>query len=193
MSDHIADVDRSIDVLVQGGYAYKGQGGQSIYFSIDAYRKAQFSYPKFRTTVSNRLSGNCPDKRNPADFAIWKRNETDESWPSTWGQGRPGWHIECSSISKSLHLSSLKLVVQNVFGKNGIDIHSGGIDLEFPHHSNEVAISEASRGTTTWCPMFIHSGLVLLNETKMSKSLGNIISAKVCRQKCCKLTCLRSS
>jgi cysteinyl-tRNA synthetase len=144
--------------------AYVGNDG-SVYFSISSYQKAGFVYPKFRTpSVCNEEPADRSVKRDQRDFALWKADRADGCfWSSPWGVGRPGWHIECSSM------------IDSVF-KEDIDWHSGGIDLEFPHHENEIAQSEAYYNHTPWCPQFTHLGHVYLDKEKMSKSLGNTIS-----------------
>jgi cysteinyl-tRNA synthetase len=106
------------------------------------------------------------EKQNATDFALWKKSKPGEpSWDSPWGKGRPGWHIECSAMSAS------------IFGSN-IDIHSGGQDLKFPHHDNEIAQSEAAFGNDNWCHFFLHSGHLHIQGCKMSKSLKNFITIK---------------
>jgi cysteinyl-tRNA synthetase len=102
-------------------------------------------------------------KEDPLDFALWKTAKPGEpAWPSPWGEGRPGWHIECSAMAVK-HLG------------HGFDIHGGGLDLTFPHHENEIAQHEAAHGDTfarTW----VHHGMVRFGEEKMSKSIGNVVS-----------------
>jgi cysteinyl-tRNA synthetase len=102
-------------------------------------------------------------KEDPLDFALWKAAKPDEpSWPSPWGDGRPGWHLECSAMSVR-HLGA------------GFDIHGGGLDLVFPHHENEIAQHEAAHGTT-FARHWVHNGMVRMGEEKMSKSVGNVVS-----------------
>ncbi|MBR0034515.1 MAG: cysteine--tRNA ligase, partial [Synergistaceae bacterium] len=111
-------------------------------------------------------------KRDPLDFALWKAEKPGEpSWPSPWGKGRPGWHIECSAMSSKY------------LGDN-IDIHSGGVDLMFPHHENEAAQSEAASGTgKPFVNYWLHNGFLLINSEKMSKSLGNFLTARAALEK----------
>ena len=163
MSEYIDDIIRLVTQLLKKGMAYVADDG-SVYFSVNSYQSAGFVYPKFRApSIGNEEPGRS-DKKDQRDFALWKAAKGDEcSWSSPWGAGRPGWHIECSSM------------IDSVF-KEGIDWHSGGIDLEFPHHENEIAQSEAYYGHTPWCPQFTHLGHVHLGREKMSKSLGNTIS-----------------
>ncbi|HQE25946.1 MAG TPA: cysteine--tRNA ligase, partial [Candidatus Atribacteria bacterium] len=110
------------------------------------------------------------EKKNPADFVLWKRAKPDEpSWESPWGRGRPGWHIECSAMAMKYLGPTL-------------DIHAGGIDLIFPHHENEIAQSEAATGKP-FARFFLHNGYVNINREKMSKSLGNIVTVRELTQK----------
>ncbi|CDJ56206.1 cysteinyl-tRNA synthetase, putative [Eimeria maxima] len=110
------------------------------------------------------------EKKHPCDFALWKKAKQDEpSWPSKWGPGRPGWHIECSAMASSLLPFPL-------------DIHSGGIDLRFPHHDNELAQTEAAKDKPQWVNYFLHSGHLHIYGSKMSKSLKNFVTIKECLQ-----------
>jgi len=107
------------------------------------------------------------EKRNPQDFALWKKvKEGEPSWESTWGPGRPGWHIECSAMAS------------NIFREYPIDVHSGGIDLKFPHHDNELAQSEAYYNCDSWITHFWHTGHLHIKGKKMSKSLKNFTTIK---------------
>lgn len=108
-----------------------------------------------------------PEKKNNEDFALWKKSKEGEpKWPSPWGEGRPGWHIECSAMAAS------------IFKKYPLDIHSGGVDLRFPHHDNEIAQSEAFYECNNWINNFWHTGHLHIEGKKMSKSLKNFISIK---------------
>ncbi len=106
--------------------------------------------------------GNEKDKKNSGDFVLWKasKNEKEPAWDSPWGKGRPGWHIECSAMCAS------------IFG-DSLDIHSGGIDLKFPHHDNEIAQTEAYYDNHQWINYFLHTGHLNIDGLKMSKSLKN--------------------
>merc|ERR1739844_342131 len=111
------------------------------------------------------------DKRSDNDFALWKMSKPGEpSWPSPWGKGRPGWHIECSAMASC------------ILGES-IDIHTGGCDLKFPHHDNELAQSEAYFGNDNWIRYFLHSGHLTIAGCKMSKSLKNFITIQEVLQK----------
>lgn len=162
VSDNIPNIIKSIDLLLGRGFAYRLSDG-SIYFDIDSYKKSGFTYPKFPCGISDhedKLSG----KKNPRDFALWKAAKSldEPSWEAFGGRGRPGWHIECSAMIWK--------------GLQDIDLHTGGIDLRFPHHENEIAQSEAMLGTSPWCPQFIHFGHVKFGGEKMSKSLKNFVT-----------------
>ena len=104
----------------------------------------------------------APYKRDPGDFVLWKPSDADTvGWPSPWGRGRPGWHIECSAMAAA-HLGET------------IDIHGGGVDLVFPHHENELAQSTCAHGGKRFARYWLHNGLVQFDGEKMSKSLGNV-------------------
>ena len=104
------------------------------------------------------------EKHSPNDFALWKKSKPGEpAWDSPWGKGRPGWHIECSAMAST------------IFGDT-LDIHTGGVDLKFPHHDNEIAQSEAHFGAAEWVKYFLHSGHLTIAGCKMSKSLKNFVS-----------------
>jgi len=154
-----------IQGLIEKGYAYPAQG--SVYFrvrSIPDYGKLA------HRSLESMMAGECAigggEKEYPMDFALWKALKPGEpSWSSPWGQGRPGWHIECSAMS-------LKYLGDT------LDIHGGGQDLIFPHHENEIAQSESFTGTKPFVKYWLHNGLVQLGEEKMSKSVGNLITIK---------------
>ncbi|RMH58580.1 MAG: cysteine--tRNA ligase [Candidatus Hydrogenedentota bacterium] len=164
VSDHIPDIIALIEKLLEQGHAYSAAG--SVYFSVHSFP----SYGKLSgRRIEELLEGTRVEpgegKRHPLDFALWKRAKSGEpSWESPWGTGRPGWHIECSTMS------------MKYLGKT-IDIHGGGIDLLFPHHENERAQSEAATGRT-FARIWLHNGLVTVNGTKMAKSLGNAFSVE---------------
>ena len=158
-TEHIEDMIRVIETLIEKGYGYAAGG--DVYFSVEKFdgygklsgRRLDEMVPGARVGVDER-------KTNPMDFVLWKSAKTGEpSWPSPWGDGRPGWHIECSTMSGK-------------YLGDTIDIHGGGVDLVFPHHENEIAQSEAANGeqfVRTW----MHNGLLTVDGEKMSKSLGN--------------------
>lgn len=155
-----------IDTLVEKGYAYVSDDG--VYFEtakFEEYGKlSNHNLEDLIAGASNRVSDN-ESKRNPMDFAIWKfKKEGEPAWESPWGEGRPGWHIECSAM------------VHQYLGET-IDIHGGGQDLIFPHHENEIAQSECAHGTT-FANYWMHNGFVNVDKEKMSKSLGNFFTVR---------------
>ena len=160
-SDHIQDMQNLISDLIAKEYAYITKKG--IYFSVSKFSK----YGKLsgksdeESTEEHRITVD-EEKKNPADFALWKLGEFERSWPSPWGEGRPGWHIECSAMS-------LKYLGEN------FEIHGGGRDLIFPHHENEIAQSESST-SKQFAKIWMHVGMITINGEKMSKSIGNVKS-----------------
>ncbi|MEW6049187.1 MAG: cysteine--tRNA ligase [Bacillota bacterium] len=162
---HIPQVLEMVQRLVERGHAYAADG--SVYFDVTTFPP----YGKLSGQRQDALEAGAriePDerKRHPADFALWKAAKPGEpSWPSPWGPGRPGWHIECSAMS--LHYLGF-----------GFDFHGGGTDLIFPHHENEVAQSEAYEGRDGFVRYWLHNGLVNVRAEKMSKSLGNFTTAR---------------
>ncbi len=157
-TEHIGEMINLIQNLVDRGMAYAAKNG--VYFGVSKFPE----YGKLSKNRENLQAGARiqvdEDKRDPLDFALWKFSSTAPSWPSPWGQGRPGWHIECSAMSLR-------------YLEEGIDIHGGGRDLIFPHHENEIAQSEAHTGRQ-FAKIWMHVGMVTIAGEKMSKSLGNI-------------------
>lgn len=178
VTEYGAEIATFVNKIVENHFGYSTSDG-SVYFDIDTFEKAGNHYARLEPwNRSNKdlqadgegaLSQKATEKRSPADFAIWKASKPGEpSWPSTWGPGRPGWHIECSAMA------SAKL------GKQ-MDIHSGGIDLAFPHHDNELAQSEAywsEGGDRQWVNYFLHMGHLSIAGSKMSKSLKNFTTIR---------------
>ncbi|MGO1433999.1 MAG: cysteine--tRNA ligase [Canibacter sp.] len=167
---HIGDMVQLIDVLIKRGHAYVNESG-SVYFATASW--PEYGALTHQATADMEDSGENPDgKRDPQDFALWKAHRTTEpesaSWPSPWGPGRPGWHIECSAMATR-------------FLGNEFDIHGGGLDLRFPHHENELAQSNAAGHP--FARVWVHNGLVNTGGQKMSKSLGNsLFAAELLRQ-----------
>ncbi len=161
-TEHIAEMIELIQRLLDEGCAYVSQG--DVYFNVPTFKEyGKLSHQNKEAMFENvRLEKN-EKKQDPLDFALWKKSKADElQWPSPWGNGRPGWHIECSAMS------------MKYLGET-FDIHGGGRDLIFPHHENEMAQSEASSGkifAQTW----LHHGLITVAGQKMSKSLKNFIT-----------------
>ncbi|WP_018131259.1 cysteine--tRNA ligase [Effusibacillus pohliae] len=161
VTGHIRDIIAMIGRLIDKGYAYVADG--DVYYSTDKFP----DYGKLsKQPIDDLLAGArievSEKKRNPLDFTLWKAAKPGEvSWPSPWGEGRPGWHIECSAMSKKYLGETL-------------DIHAGGHDLIFPHHENEIAQSEAANGKP-FARYWMHNGYININNEKMSKSLGNFV------------------
>ncbi len=163
-TEHMGEIVRLVETLVARGLAYRADA--DVYFDVGRYptygrlskRKLDEMQAGARVDVDER-------KRNPMDFALWKGAKPGEpSWPSPWGAGRPGWHIECSAMSMH-HLGDT------------FDIHGGGMDLIFPHHENEIAQSCGATGKE-FARYWVHNGFVQINKEKMSKSLGNFFTIR---------------
>ena len=157
----IVEIVELIEALIEGGHAY--ESGGDVYFrvrSFDGYGKLSNRDPD--EMDQGEEAGSAQLKESPLDFALWKARKEgeDEFWPSPWGDGRPGWHIECSAMAEKL------------LGAD-FEIHSGGSDLIFPHHENEIAQTEAARGVPL-ARIWMHNGMVRTDAEKMSKSVGNI-------------------
>jgi cysteinyl-tRNA synthetase len=164
VTEHVPDIIDLIGRIMDQGYAY--QSGDDVFFSVKKFK----GYGKLsRRDPEDMLAGTRIDvnekKEDPLDFALWKGAKPGEpSWDSPWGKGRPGWHIECSTMS------------MKYLGES-FDIHGGGKDLIFPHHENEIAQSEAATGKQ-FAKYWIHNGLIQINREKMSKSIGNILNVR---------------
>lgn len=162
---HIVDMWEAISKLVEKGYAYVVDG--NVYFDVSRYEGyGQLSGVRREELIKHRVEP-AAGKRNPADFALWKRAESGYllKWNSPWGEGFPGWHIECSIMSIK-HLGEQ------------LDIHGGGQDLIFPHHENEIAQSESMTGKRPFVKYWVHVGYLTVNGERMSKSLGNYVPIK---------------
>lgn len=164
-TEEIPKIIEVIQGLVDKGYAYPARG--SVYFRVRSVADyGKLSHRNLESMMAAESAIGSDDKESPMDFALWKASKPGEpSWTSPWGQGRPGWHIECSAMS-------LKYLGDT------LDIHGGGQDLVFPHHENEIAQSESFIGTKPFVKYWLHNGLMQLGEDKMSKSLGNLITIK---------------
>ncbi|CAI8367574.1 MAG: cysteine--tRNA ligase [Gammaproteobacteria bacterium] len=162
---HIQAIRDMVQTLIEKKYAYAASNGD-VYYRVEKFD----GYGKLTNRkLEDMRAGARVDindvKENPFDFVLWKAAKKDEvSWPSPWGEGRPGWHIECSAMTKCC------------LG-NHFDIHGGGPDLPFPHHENEIAQSEAANGET-FVNYWLHAGAVRVNKEKMSKSLGNFFTIR---------------
>jgi cysteinyl-tRNA synthetase len=179
VSEHVPEIIDLVETLVASGHAYESNG--SVYFDVTTFEEyGKLSNQRVEDLESQGDPAERSEKRNPADFALWKADgvsradveehrkddrpvgddyPTGETWDSPWGEGRPGWHIECSAMSMT-HLDET------------IDIHVGGHDLVFPHHENEIAQSEAATGKQ-FAKYWLHTGLLETDGEKMSSSLGN--------------------
>lgn len=161
--NNISEIIAFIQALIEKDFAYSVDG--DVYYRTrqfsDYGKLSKISIDDLESGASKRLEeGENTKKEDPLDFALWKASKNSEiSWQSPWGQGRPGWHIECS-------------VMANRYLGETIDIHAGGQDLQFPHHENEIAQSEAKHGHP-FAKYWLHNGFVTMNDEKMSKSLGN--------------------
>jgi len=160
-TEHIEDMQNLISNLVDKKYAYVTKNG--VYFSVSKFTEyGKLSKKKTDDLVSGARVEIDEEKNNPIDFALWKFSESEPSWDSPWGKGRPGWHIECSAMS-------LKYLGEN------FEIHGGGRDLIFPHHENEIAQSESFK-QNQFAKIWMHVGMITIDGEKMSKSLGNVKS-----------------
>ncbi|KIK09833.1 hypothetical protein K443DRAFT_671150 [Laccaria amethystina LaAM-08-1] len=179
VTEYVPEIVAYVERIIQNGYAYEAEG--SVYFDTLTFDGTNgHNYAKLEPwSKGNRelLEGgegalsSRTGRRSPSDFALWKASKSGEpSWPSPWGPGRPGWHIECSVMASA------------IFGEN-LDIHSGGIDLAFPHHDNEMAQAEAYHNCSPWVNYFLHTGHLHIEGLKMSKSLKNFITIDEILQK----------
>ena len=178
VSDYLPEIIAYIETIMSNGYCYESNG--SVYFDTAAFRDGGKSYGKLDPTKvgaaegksvselllegEGALSAGSADKRQPSDFVLWKASKRGEpAWASPWGEGRPGWHIECSAMASDL------------LGDQ-VDLNAGGADLKFPHHENQMAQAEAHFDCCSWVNYFLHSGHLQIEGLKMSKSLKNFIT-----------------
>ena len=161
----IPDIIAMIEILYAKDLAYVGNNGDVFYAVTKFENYGQLSGKNLDDLQAGERVDVDLAKRNPLDFVLWKMAKANEpAWPSPWGLGRPGWHIECSAMSTCC------------LG-NSFDIHGGGMDLQFPHHENEIAQSEGATGEK-FVNLWMHNGFVRINEEKMSKSLGNFFTVR---------------
>ena len=162
-TDNIPGMQSLITSLIGSKHAYEAAG--EVLFAVDSMPDyGQLSGRNLEDNVAGARIAVEAHKRNPADFVLWKQSSPEEpGWPSPWGRGRPGWHIECSAMSERY--------LGQVF-----DIHAGGLDLIFPHHENEIAQSRCAHGTHAMANYWLHNGFLQVEGQKMSKSLGNFIT-----------------
>ncbi|MFW2586738.1 cysteine--tRNA ligase [Sagittula sp. SSi028] len=163
---YIAEMIAMIAGLVESGHAYAAEG--HVLFAVDSWKDGYgaLSGRSLDDMIAGARVEVAPYKRNPMDFVLWKPSDADTpGWDSPWGRGRPGWHIECSAMSKAL--------LGEVF-----DIHGGGNDLLFPHHENEIAQSCCANGTDRMANVWLHNEMLQVEGKKMSKSLGNFFTVR---------------
>ena len=162
-TEHIAQMIAMIARLIEAGNAYAAEG--HVLFDVPSWPDyGRLSKRPMDEMVAGARVEVAPYKRSPADFVLWKPSADEQpGWDSPWGRGRPGWHIECSAMIEA-HLGET------------IDIHGGGIDLEFPHHENEIAQSTCAHGGAPLARYWLHNGMLSMSASKMSKSTGNVIS-----------------
>ena len=160
VSEHINDIIATVQCLIDNGYGYVVDG--DVFYSVEKFKYyGQLSGRNLEDMLAGARVDVDDRKRNPMDFALWKSAKPGEpAWESPWGPGRPGWHIECSTMS------------MKYLGES-FDFHGGGSDLIFPHHENEIAQSEGCTGIHPFVHYWLHNGFITVNEEKMSKSLGN--------------------
>lgn len=174
VSEYVPEIIEFVEKIIKNGYAYPTTDG-SVYFDTNSFDNSnEHDYAKLQPWNKGQqdliaegegsLTSTSSGKKSPNDFALWKASKPGEpEWESPWGKGRPGWHIECS------------VMASDIIGEN-MDIHSGGIDLAFPHHDNELAQSEACFNNCQWVNYFLHTGHLHIEGQKMSKSLKNFIT-----------------
>ena len=159
-----------ISQLLDKNFAYKKTG--HVYFEVNKFKDyGNLSNKKLEDLIAGSRVEISENKKNPEDFVLWKpSNENEPSWKSPWGQGRPGWHLECSAMSKK-------------FLGNEFDIHGGGIDLLFPHHENEIAQSRCANDTKVFANYWVHNAFITISNEKMAKSQGNILKINDFKEK----------
>jgi cysteinyl-tRNA synthetase len=162
-TQHVAEMVAMIQRLIDAGHAYEADG--HVLFDVQSYADyGQLSKRDLREMIAGARVEVAPYKRAAHDFVLWKPSTEDlPGWESPWGRGRPGWHIECSAMSEK-HLGDT------------IDIHAGGQDLVFPHHENELAQSRCAHNGAPFARYWLHNGFLSMDSTKMSKSLGNVLT-----------------
>ena len=164
-TEHISEMIEMISELIKKGFAY--ENNKHVYFEVKKFKDyGQLSNKKLDELVAGSRIEVSDNKKNPEDFVLWKPSETDEpSWDSPWGKGRPGWHLECSAMSKKY------------LGKE-FDVHGGGVDLLFPHHENEIAQSRCANDSKVFANYWLHNAFITMSNEKMAKSQGNILKIK---------------
>jgi cysteinyl-tRNA synthetase len=181
-TEFVAPMVRLVEGLLANGTAYQGEDG-SVYFSIERFpaygRLSQLDRRELKAGAGGRVSTDEYDKENARDFVLWKSAKPEDeaagaAWDAPFGRGRPGWHLECSAMALEL--------IGRRYGAKILDIHTGGVDLIFPHHEDEIAQSCAFTGETQFARVWMHSAFLRVRGTKMSKRFGNITTARDLRQ-----------
>ena len=169
-TEHIDLMIEMVLELIKKGFAY--ENNSHVYFEVKKFKDyGKLSNKKLEDLIAGSRIEVSENKKNSEDFVLWKPSlENEPSWDSPWGKGRPGWHLECSAMSKK-------------FLGNEFDIHGGGIDLIFPHHENEIAQSRCANDTKVFANYWIHNAFVTMSNEKMAKSQGNILKIKDFRGK----------
>ena len=169
-TEHINLMIQMISELIKKGYAY--EINNHVYFEVKKFKDyGKLSNKKLEELIAGSRIEVSENKKNSEDFVLWKPSKSDEPyWESPWGKGRPGWHLECSAMSKKY------------LGKE-FDVHGGGIDLLFPHHENEIAQSRCANGTKVFANYWLHNAFITMSNEKMAKSKGNILKIKDFRSK----------
>jgi cysteinyl-tRNA synthetase len=169
-TEHIDLMIEMISELIKKGFAYENK--KHIYFEVKKFDEyGQLSNKKLEELIAGSRIEVSDNKKNSEDFVLWKPSlDNEPSWDSPWGKGRPGWHLECSAMSKK-------------FLGNEFDIHGGGIDLIFPHHENEIAQSRCANDTNVFANYWLHNAFITMSNEKMAKSQGNILKIKDFRSK----------
>ena len=169
-TEHIDLMIEMINQLIEKGFAYSNN--KHVYFEVNKFSEyGKLSNKKVEDLIAGSRVEVSDNKKNSEDFVLWKPSNKDEpSWDSPWGRGRPGWHLECSAMSKK-------------FLGNEFDIHGGGIDLIFPHHENEIAQSRCANDSKIFAKYWVHNAFITMSNEKMAKSQGNILKIKDFRNK----------
>jgi len=169
-TEHIDLMIEMVSELIKKGFAY--ENNKHVYFEVKKFDDyGQLSNKKLEELIAGSRIEVSDNKKNSEDFVLWKpSSENEPSWDSPWGKGRPGWHLECSAMSKK-------------FLGNEFDIHGGGIDLIFPHHENEIAQSRCANDTKVFANYWLHNAFITMSNEKMAKSQGNILKIKDFRSK----------
>ena len=169
-TEHISLMIEMINDLMKKGYAYENKS--HVYFEVKKFSDyGKLSNKNLEELIAGSRVEVSENKKNSEDFVLWKpSNDNEPSWDSPWGKGRPGWHLECSAMSKK-------------FLGDEFDIHGGGIDLIFPHHENEIAQSRCANDTKVFANYWVHNAFITMSNEKMAKSQGNILKIKDFRKK----------